>query len=52
MGVVQGLGHRRHQLRRFCQGRPTFWPDRLARVLPSMNLDTTKQGKSSVLPTS
>ena len=51
VGVVQRLGHRRHQFRRFCHGRPVRL-DPLARVLPSMNFETTKQGQSSVLPTS
>ena len=52
VGVVQGFGDRRHQFRRLPerQGEPVLDP--LARSLPSMNFDTTKQRPSSVRPTS
>ena len=51
VGVVQGLGHGCHGIRRFAE-RIADWARALARSLPSMYLDTIKQGKSGLLPTS
>ena len=52
VGVVQRLGHRRHQFRRFARRKAGSALILVARSLPSMYFETTKQGQSSVLPTS
>ena len=52
VGVVQGLGDRRHQFRRLPEGQVEPALILTARSLPSMNFETTKQRPSSVRPTS
>ena len=52
VGVVQRLGHRRHQFRRLRAAESRARLSRVARSVPSMYFETTKQGQSSVLPTS
>ena len=52
VGVVQRLGHRRHQFDGFAQRTSRDCLSLVARSVPSMYFETTKQGNCSVLPTS